>query len=56
MFVIGGSLKRREKISARLGDILSMLRPDSDTPIPGRDRRKQPVESSLHGHRRFSSG
>ncbi|MBC8024156.1 MAG: acyl-CoA dehydrogenase [Burkholderiales bacterium] len=25
MFVIGGSLKRREKISARLGDILSML-------------------------------
>jgi len=25
MFVIGGSLKRREKISARLGDILSLL-------------------------------
>ena len=25
MFVIGGSLKRREKISARLGDVLSML-------------------------------
>jgi acyl-CoA dehydrogenase len=25
MFVIGGSLKRREKISGRLGDILSML-------------------------------
>jgi acyl-CoA dehydrogenase len=25
MFVIGGQLKRREKISARLGDILSML-------------------------------
>ena len=25
MFVIGGSLKRKEKISARLGDILSML-------------------------------
>jgi acyl-CoA dehydrogenase len=25
MFVIGGDLKRREKISARLGDILSML-------------------------------
>ena len=25
MFVIGGSLKRKEKISARLGDMLSML-------------------------------
>ena len=25
MFVIGGNLKRREKISGRLGDILSML-------------------------------
>jgi acyl-CoA dehydrogenase len=25
MFVIGGSLKRREKISARLGDVLSLL-------------------------------
>src|SRR6185295_3726335 len=25
MFVIGGSLKRKEKISARLGDILSLL-------------------------------
>src|SRR5882724_1810345 len=25
MFVIGGSLKRREKISGRLGDVLSML-------------------------------
>src|SRR5204862_369754 len=25
LFVIGGSLKRREKISARLGDILSLL-------------------------------
>src|SRR5690349_14431169 len=31
MFVIGGSLKRQEQISARLGDILSMLYMDSAT-------------------------
>jgi excinuclease ABC subunit B len=30
-----------QSIRKAVTDILSMLRPDSDTPIPGRDRRKQ---------------
>ena len=30
-----------QSIRKAVTDILSMLRPDSDTPMPGRDRRKQ---------------
>jgi excinuclease ABC subunit B len=30
-----------QSIRKAVTDILSMLRPDSDTPVPGRDRRKQ---------------
>ena len=47
MFVIGGSLKRREKISARLGDILSLLYIASATVKRFHDEGRQKDDMAL---------
>src|SRR5882672_3797427 len=47
MFVIGGSLKRREKISGRLGDILSLLYIASATVKRFRDEGRQKEDRPL---------
>ncbi|HEX7559938.1 MAG TPA: acyl-CoA dehydrogenase, partial [Usitatibacter sp.] len=47
MFVIGGSLKRREKISARLGDILSLLYIASATVKRFNDEGRQKADRPL---------
>jgi acyl-CoA dehydrogenase len=47
MFVIGGNLKRREKISARLGDILSMLYMTSAVVKRFHDEGRQPEDIPL---------
>ena len=47
MFVIGGSLKRKEKISARLGDILSLLYMASATVKRFEDEGRQPEDLPL---------
>jgi len=47
MFVIGGSLKRKEKISARLGDILSMLYMASATIKRYHDEGRQAEDMAL---------
>ena len=47
MFVIGGSLKRKEKISARLGDILSLLYMASATVKRFEDEGRQPEDLAL---------
>jgi acyl-CoA dehydrogenase len=55
MFVIGGSLKRREKISGRLGDILSMLYIASATVKRFHDdgRQKEDLPPPYVGHVRL---
>jgi acyl-CoA dehydrogenase len=47
MFVIGGSLKRKEKISGRLGDILSLLYLASATVKRFEDEGRQPEDLPL---------
>jgi acyl-CoA dehydrogenase len=47
MFVIGGNLKRREKISARLGDILSLLYMASATVKRFEDEGRQKEDVAL---------
>ena len=47
MFVIGGSLKRKEKISGRLGDILSLLYMASATVKRFEDEGRQPEDLPL---------
>jgi len=47
MFVIGGNLKRKEKISARLGDVLSMLYMASATVKRFQDEGRQKEDIAL---------
>jgi acyl-CoA dehydrogenase len=47
MLVLGGGLTRREKLSARLGDILSLLYPCSATLKRYEDEGRQPADEPL---------
>ncbi len=44
-----------QTIRKAVGDILSMLRPDSGSPVPGKDRRRQPERERAKVRRELSS-
>ncbi len=44
-----------QTIRKAVGDILSMLRPDSGAPVPGKDRRRQPERERAKVRRELSS-